>query len=475
MHKYLMIDRGILTGFLMRNAQMEVNRLKKDTVYGTMFTEGIYEQPAKRWEMRLDNGYPNVIYDPLYRLYRCYYTVFTLDEGSAGVPLEERRDRAYHVVGTRIASLCYAESTDGVNWVKPDLGLTEFEGNKDNNILFRYAHGTGVMLDEEEKDRGKRYKLVTKVDYSQTHNYMATAFSEDGIHFTPLKEWPENNPMADCHNFTFKDIRTGKYKLITRTWQNGVRICAICESSDFLNWSKPEEILRGDGFEDQVYSMPVFVSNGLTLGLASIYHEGDTEADNYDTVDVELKFSTDGMHWDSVGKHQPVIARGNGCYPDGAFDCGCIYTAAPVLVDGQLWVYYMGGNGKHTNFRETCLARAHMEEDRLAGYVCKRKEEEARILTAHFSLYGDSLSVLADLEPEGYLSVALGNKNGTVYEGFEAENCVAEKQEDGYYKISYRNRKITELDNRPVSLHIMFRYAKLYAVKGELECQKLKY
>ena len=31
--------------------------------------------------------------------------------------------------------VCYAESTDGINWVKPSLGLHEFEGSRDNNLL----------------------------------------------------------------------------------------------------------------------------------------------------------------------------------------------------------------------------------------------------------------------------------------------------------------------------------------------------
>ena len=34
---------------------------------------------------------------------------------------------------------CYATSTDGFNWEKPDLGLTEFKGSKQNNIVHRLA------------------------------------------------------------------------------------------------------------------------------------------------------------------------------------------------------------------------------------------------------------------------------------------------------------------------------------------------
>ena len=30
---------------------------------------------------------------------------------------------------------CYAESKDGIHWVKPNLGLFEFNGSKNNNII----------------------------------------------------------------------------------------------------------------------------------------------------------------------------------------------------------------------------------------------------------------------------------------------------------------------------------------------------
>ena len=33
---------------------------------------------------------------------------------------------------------CYAESTDGIHWEKPDLGLYEVMGTKKNNVVLAY-------------------------------------------------------------------------------------------------------------------------------------------------------------------------------------------------------------------------------------------------------------------------------------------------------------------------------------------------
>ena len=32
-------------------------------------------------------------------------------------------------------NICYAESQDGIHWIKPSLGISEFGGNRDNNII----------------------------------------------------------------------------------------------------------------------------------------------------------------------------------------------------------------------------------------------------------------------------------------------------------------------------------------------------
>ncbi|HTN00246.1 MAG TPA: hypothetical protein VL132_00120, partial [Planctomycetaceae bacterium] len=45
---------------------------------------------------------------------------------------------------------CYAESQDGVTWTKPNLGLFEFQGSKENNILFSepgVSHNFSPFLD----------------------------------------------------------------------------------------------------------------------------------------------------------------------------------------------------------------------------------------------------------------------------------------------------------------------------------------
>lgn len=474
MNKYLLLDSGTLTPQGLDNVRLEICEMKKDTMHTPFFTEDYFREPARRWEVRIDNGYPNVIYDPAECIYRCYYTLCTYDPASANTPLSERKITHYEPLPGRITSLAYAESRDGVMWYKPALGLVSFEGNTENNLLFLHAHGTGVFLDEREEDPKKRYKLVTKVEGPDESGFMAVNFSEDGIHWGEMVPWPEHNPRADSHNFVFRDEKDGTFRLITRTWKNGVRISVMSESRDFIRWSEPVEILRGRRFSAQVYSMPVFQYEGLYLGLPSVFHEGDRSSDNFDTVDCELAFAAEPEHFDWVCPGSPVIRRGKGRYP-GEFDCGCIFASAPVEIDGQMWVYYMGGNGQHSDFRESSLGRASFEQDKLAFYTAMDREKRGLLTTAAFRFFGEDLEVLAEMGEQGYLEAALCTKWNRPIEGFGYAECEILPGEGGYYKIHFKNRNIQDWGQRPVLISLRFQDCRIYAFRGALELQSPKY
>ena len=424
MDKYLMLNRSYFNAQGMDNVRLVLTPAQKDTENNPLFAEDFFSDPPRPWEVRYDNGYPNVIYDPKYGKYRLYFTLFSKDDDSAGADRQERVRRDYRPMPTRISSLGYAESDDGVHWVKPSLGLVDFEGSRENNLLFRNVHGTGVFLDTEEIDPRKRYKLVTKVEYPGNKSYMAVNFSEDGIHWGEMIKWPRWNPPGDSHNFPFRDRQDGLFKVITRIWKDGVRLSAICSSPDFINWSAPHEIIRGSGFENQVYSMPVFWYDGVYLGLASMLHEGDRSAEDFDTVDLELTLGTSSARFERIAPGQYLIPRGAGRYPDGEFDCGCIYAAPPLDEGERLVIYYMAGNGRHTNFRETSFARAFLPKDRFACYEPRDMGREAVLSTQTFFAYGDALMLLADIAEDGNLSAAVCPfRNPAPYEGFGFEDC----------------------------------------------------
>ncbi len=469
MGTYLFLDRRLLQPQGMCDARLTVCPVQKDAANGALFGEDFFATPPRPWEVRFDNGYPNVIYDPQQKLYHCYYTLFWADEDSAHTPKALRAQRHYRPAPGRRVGVAYARSTDGVHWEKPDLGVVEFGGNRRNNLLSTVAHGTGVMLDLYDPDPARRYKMVTKVDFAgQGKSHMAVNFSADGVHWGDMIPWPEHNPRADSHNFPFYDPGSGLYRVMTRCWRDGVRVETSCESEDFLHWSEPREVLRGDGFERQIYAMPVFMSRGLYFGLAAVFHEGDRNAPEFDTVDCELFYATEPDKFDAVASGQPFIRRGEGSYPTGAYDCGCIYASTPVDAGDRLWFYYMGGNGRHTDYRETSLARGWLRKDRFACYEPKKDGSPAVLTTAQLLLGEGPVTLTADIAEGGYVRASLRDAwNEAALPGFAEEDCTLEKIGDGLYRFRFAG-EVSALRERPVCMALRFGGARLYALGGDV-------
>lgn len=108
-------------------------------------------------------------------LYRLYYV---------GMPTDYKSEAAE-------ANVCYAESKDGITWVKPDLGLVEFRGAKKNNILLlgnvedRYTGNFSPFLDNRPGvPATERYKAVGGV----WPKGIFVLVSPDGIHWRKWRD-----------------------------------------------------------------------------------------------------------------------------------------------------------------------------------------------------------------------------------------------------------------------------------------------
>lgn len=473
MKKYFTFDTGIYLSRGNINVQLKVSKIQKDTENNPMFVTDY--NSGKPWEVRIDNGYPNVIYDKKYKKYRCFYTLCITDDLTEKNFALNRTLTEYVGYGKRMCAVACAESDDGINWYKPNYGVVDFHG-KDTNLIRLFAHGAGIMLDEEETDSSKRYKMVCKVEYSHELNYMAVCFSEDGIHWGDFIKWPRNCPHADSHNFPFRDKKDGKFKLITRTWQNGLRLSTICESTDFINWSEPREILRGDGMYSQVYSMPIYQYEGYYIGLASMYHDGDSTLADYDMVDLELAYSTNTQSvFDRAAPNDYLIEKGKGSYPNGEWDNSCIYAAAPIEDGDKLWIYYMGGNGLHTSFRETSFGRGYIYKDKLAYLAQRDAKQEGLTTMGPFMFSGNRLYIHADVEKGGTLKACLRKSFAEVLPGFDYQDCKLTDTGNGWYQLTVENQELLYLYPTSVLVQVTFSNAKIYGVYGDIDIAKGTY
>ena len=123
---------------------------------------------------------------------------------------------------------CYAESTDGIHWTKPELNLFEFEGSKRNNIVWDGGgtHCFAPFLDVNPAAKPEaRYKAVTRVEGG-----LLPLGSPDGIHWTPLADKPvitrgafdsQNLDPSEGFSWFFDQPGTVQYVCTLHPWMTG--------------------------------------------------------------------------------------------------------------------------------------------------------------------------------------------------------------------------------------------------------------
>jgi len=418
-----------------RNLQRVLGDVRKEAM-NPLFVE---DRP---WEVRFDNLYPNVLFDPQYQLYRCWYNPFIIDEATAGTPLDQRDVVPYRPGHEREMGVCYGTSTDGIRWAKPDLGLIEFDGSTRNNLVMRHVHGVGVTLDPHDPDPRGRYKAFMQG---------GVATSPDGLHWSEMHPCPEIESRWDTHNNLFWDDRHDRYVGITRLWDGRERIVGRTESGDFRHWTKAEAIMQSlpEEAERQTYAMIVFPYADMYLGLVMMFNTDD------DTVDCELAWSPDTLKWDRICPGAPVIPRG----PEGRFDKGCIYAAAyPFEQDGELRLYYGGSDGPHTNWRATGLGLAYLRPDGFAGVQPCDRTRTGTLVTQPLECTGPQLRISADAAG-GAVRVAVLDTDD-----MKLENCtpVQANVTDGLVTWGDSDT-LASLVGRRIRLQFELRSAVLYA------------
>lgn len=169
--------------------------------------------------------------------------------------------------------VCYAESADGISWVKPKLGLVEFNGSKDNNILLPpspkddpYTQSFSPFLDNREGvPADERYKAVG----GQRPSGIYVMVSPDGIDWRKWREDPVFTEGAfDSQNVAFWSEHEQLYVLYFRVFTDvadysapkqksairGFRSISRVTSPDLVNWSEPQRMSFGNTPLEHLYT-----------------------------------------------------------------------------------------------------------------------------------------------------------------------------------------------------------------------------
>jgi hypothetical protein len=338
---------------------------------------------------------------------------------------------------------CYAESGDGIHWTKPKLGLFEYGGSKENNIVWAAPalDNFTVYKDANPACRpGEEYKAV-----SAGNGGLMAYTSPDGLHWSLLRPEPILTEGAfDTQNTVFWDPLRAHYWAYIRGFHNGLRDIRVATSADFVTWTTPERLRYEDSPEEQLYTnqvAPYVRAPHLFLGFPTRYVERGWEPSFESLPDVahrqaRMKISprygtavTDGLfmssrdgrlfrRWGEAILRPGIERKHNWVYGDGYQSYGLVVTqAADPLAPAELSAY-----APENYWRETlCLRRYTF---RLDGFVSLNAPlTGGEMVTKPLAFAGRQLLLNVATSAAGSVRVELQNEAGLPLSGHALADC----------------------------------------------------
>ncbi len=419
------------------------------------------------------SGYHTVFWDG--DLYRMYYKAWQLTptEGKLVVP--------HPTFGA------YAESKDGIRWVKPELGLFEFEGSTKNNLVWMGpgSHDFTPFRDANPScTADARYKAV-----GHGTGGLWAFKSSDGIHWSPIRDGPVMTKAAfDTQNLAFWDTVRGQYRAYVRDFHEGRRDIKTATSDDFVEWTEPEWLEYPGAPDEQLYTnqiIPYYRAPQIFLGFPTRYIErGWSESmkrlpnlehrqlraaahQRYGTAVTDGLFMTsrDGntfRRWNRAflppGPQHPE----NWKYGDNYQCWGLVETKSELPgAPNELSVYATEGYWTGTS---SLLRRYTL---RIDGFVSVRAPlSGGEVVTKPIVFKGGALEINFSTSAAGSLQAEIQTADGKPIEGFSLDDCPEIYGDALQRAVGWKGGSdVSRLAGQPVRLRFVLKDADLYSLR----------
>ena len=445
----------------------------------------VFDEP---WEGNT-SGVVTVFQDTdLYRMYyRGSHTDYTEDEVTSYTP-----DNDHDQV------VCYAESKDGINWYKPSLGLVEFNGSSDNNIIW---DGPGSYTFAPFKDTNpdcipdQLYKAIGIGVHKQG---LSSFKSQDGINWSLSSSGPIiTDGTFDSQNLAFWDPVVGAYREYHRDFYPGTnslgnlpgRDIKTATSSDFYQWPEPIWLNYSPGRIGELYTsqiVPYYRAPHIYLGFPTRYTDrgwsestkslpqldyrriraSHSEREGTAITDGMLMSSRDGINFDIWPEAflRPGLKKvGNWFYGDNYQNHGLIQTES--LVEGSpeeisIFVSEFSHQSDYT-------AKLRRYTLRIDGFVSVQSNlAGGELITRPMIFEGNNLEINFSGSAGSSIRVEIQNSLGYAVPEFSMDKCEEIFGDDLKRIVSWRSdSSLASLNGIPVRLRIELKDADLYSFK----------
>lgn len=409
-------------------------------------------------------GYCTVIKDG--DLYRLYY-------------------RGWPSVNKGVAAVyCYAESRDGVAFTRPSLGIHEFKGRRDNNIILvgPGTHSFSPFLDRNPAAReDQRFKALAQVKL-ETGAALLALVSADGIHWSKLRDEPVLTQGAfDSQNVAFWSEHEGCYVSYYRTFHGapdptqfkGVRTISRATSDDFIHWTDPVEMDYGDTAREELYTNqthPYFRAPHIYLAFPKRFVPNrqtlsDEEAATLGVIPPYHTEVSDGVFMTTRGGNRyertfmeafvrPGEDRANWVSRTNMSTLNVVPTGAR-----EMSLYYQQRYATTSHF----LRRYTLRTD---GFVSVNAPYGGgELLTKPFTFRGSQLAINYATSAPGSLRVEVQDQSGKPCDGFALADCREIYGDEIERVVDWkRGSDLAGLNGKPIRLRFAMKDADLYSL-----------
>ena len=368
-------------------------------------------------------------------------------------------------------ALLYAQSSDGIEWTKPELGLHPWQGSAANNILGPQMQAHSLLYEPDDPDPARRYKalMVTREPRGKSKGVFNLGTSPDGISWTKhpaaialMSGRPaagfrgKQVGLGDTNSLLF-DAKLGRYVWHTKVFVGGKRARAMLESDALVHWTAPRVVLCADQLDPpdaQLYDMHPLPYESLWIAPLRVYrwHE-------FKQVEIQLAHSRDGRHYARTADRQVFLPLG----AEDAWDADYNICANPFFVDmgDELWIYYTGSRHPDRGYDEWQhrIGLAVLPRDRFVSI--DGAENAGIVVTRPLDLAGHYLHLNA-AAARGRIRVAVLDEQGRAIPGLGLDDCIPLAEDALDVQVAWKGRDALDVQGR-LRLQFELREAALFS------------
>lgn len=357
---------------------------------------------------------------------------------------------------------CMAESTDGIHFTRPALRLFEFNGSKENNIVWvgKESHNFAPFVDRNPRCKPEeRYKAIGGLP-------PAAFASPDGVHWRKIQDAPVITRGAfDSLNVAFWDEAAGRYRCFSRYFDHGKRAIQSATSGDFLHWTEPVPHQYAPGVPlEHFYTNATVPCPGAPHILLSFpkrfVPERQKVAAHPDTgvSDAVFLSSRDGVHWDRTFLEawlRPGLDQRNWTQRSNMPAWGIAQTGPEEL---SLYV------SEHYSWPDNRLRRVTVQPGRFASVHAGA--EGGEVVTRPLLVAGRRLVLNYATSAAGSVQVEVQDTDGRPLPGHALTDMPPLYGDELAAVVTWKaGPNLPDLAGKPIRLRFVVRDADVYAVR----------